>query len=338
MRIFKRPGSPNYQYDFTWNGQRYRSSTRETEKRKAELVAYGILQKIKDSPSGGGAWKITDVLGTYWEEHGQYQDSADFIWNKIENFDRLMDTKLPIEDLNGPLIMDYRASRRGEGVGGVTINRDLAILKAACKHVRLIHKVQIPGLEWKALKYKESEERVRFLSRDEFVRCMAHDDQDMAFAVFAAISTGLRKTAQLKIQMHQIDLKGRTITIPKGKGRKPQIVKISTQLMEMMLPHMAGSPTDYLFNRTNFRRRWESFRTDCDLVDFRWHDLRHTFGSWARQAGADLADIKEAMNHSDISVTMRYAHIDPDEHVTAFDRTANTIMAHSTAQSNRKKA
>jgi integrase len=63
-----------------------------------------------------------------------------------------------------------------------------------------------------------------------------------------------------------------------------------------------------------------------DVEDFRFHDLRHTFASWARQAGADIADICEALGHASISMTMRYAHIKPDEHLTAFDRVSDSLM------------
>ena len=42
----------------------------------------------------------------------------------------------------------------------------------------------------------------------------------------------------------------------------------------------------------------------------------------ARMAGADIVDIKEALHHSDVSMTMRYSHVTPDSHRTAFDAVA----------------
>ena len=83
---------------------------------------------------------------------------------------------------------------------------------------------------------------------------------------------------------------------------------------------------------TNFRSRWQRAVKAAELVDFRFHDLRHTFASWARMAGADLADICEALGHSDISVTMRHAHIEPIEHRTAFDRFSEGVWAQSETQ------
>ena len=50
------------------------------------------------------------------------------------------------------------------------------------------------------------------------------------------------------------------------------------------------------------------------LVDFRFHDLRHTFASWAVQRGATLQEVKDLLGHSSLAMVMRYAHLSP-EHV-----------------------
>jgi integrase len=84
-----------------------------------------------------------------------------------------------------------------------------------------------------------------------------------------------------------------------------------------------------VFDTTNFEKRWRAATKAAGLIDFRFHDLRHTFASWARQSGADIADVKDALGHSDISMTMRYAHIRPDAENTAFDKVSAALAAHS---------
>jgi len=44
---------------------------------------------------------------------------------------------------------------------------------------------------------------------------------------------------------------------------------------------------------------------------FRFHDLRHTFGAYAAQAGVDLEVIAAAMGHTSTTVTKLYAHLSP---------------------------
>jgi integrase len=48
------------------------------------------------------------------------------------------------------------------------------------------------------------------------------------------------------------------------------------------------------------------------LRRFRFHDLRHTFGSLLIQDGASLAYVKEQMGHSSIQITVdTYGHLIP---------------------------
>ncbi len=52
-------------------------------------------------------------------------------------------------------------------------------------------------------------------------------------------------------------------------------------------------------------------------VRFRFHDLRHTFGSRLGMAGFDLKTIMEIMGHKTTKVAMRYQHPSPDHKLKA---------------------
>jgi hypothetical protein len=57
------------------------------------------------------------------------------------------------------------------------------------------------------------------------------------------------------------------------------------------------------------------------LRRFRFHDLRHTFGSLLIQRGASLTYVKEQMGHSSIQVTVdTYGHLIPGANVNWVDR------------------
>jgi integrase len=69
-------------------------------------------------------------------------------------------------------------------------------------------------------------------------------------------------------------------------------------------------------------------------MDFRWHDLRHTWASWHVQAGTPLHILQELGGWESPEMVRRYAHLAP-EHLAAHaeritgGHTAGTNLAQS---------
>jgi integrase len=68
------------------------------------------------------------------------------------------------------------------------------------------------------------------------------------------------------------------------------------------------------------RGRFKHAAKRAGLVDFKWHDLRHTFASWLVMAGVDLRTVVERMGHQTAQMTVRYAHLAPEHSASAVDR------------------
>lgn len=61
------------------------------------------------------------------------------------------------------------------------------------------------------------------------------------------------------------------------------------------------------------------------LEDFRFHDLRHTFASWAVQRGATLPELQDLLGHASFAMVRRYIHLAPENLRTAVARLEDVL-------------
>ena len=47
------------------------------------------------------------------------------------------------------------------------------------------------------------------------------------------------------------------------------------------------------------------------ILDFKFHDLRHTAASWMRMGGADMHTVAELLGHKTLTMARRYQHLSP---------------------------
>ncbi|PHV20936.1 hypothetical protein CSQ92_16245 [Janthinobacterium sp. BJB446] len=53
---------------------------------------------------------------------------------------------------------------------------------------------------------------------------------------------------------------------------------------------------------------WYKALKRCDIEEFRWHDLRHTWTSWHLQRGTPLHALQELGGWKSAQMVRRYAH------------------------------
>jgi len=81
-----------------------------------------------------------------------------------------------------------------------------------------------------------------------------------------------------------------------------------------------------------FPRYMQPALKKAGLRRFRFHDLRHSFGSLLIQDGASLAYVKEQMGHSSIQITVDvYGHLIPGANIAWVDRLVAETTQHQSA-------
>jgi integrase len=336
MRIYTREGSPFLWFSATVKGRRLRRSTGETTRRAAELAAHRIIAGETERPEQhGDQWRLRDVIGVYWQDKGRHLKSEDATFRYFERFMAIMGKDTPIMSVNERTLVAFAAKLRGQServISAVTINRHFSMLRAAMRYANRVYKADIPSIDWTTIRAREREPRVRYASAPDLAELLAVAHPRIRPIIVAAVSLGLRKSNLLNLRWHQVDLHGRTITVPHTKGHKPLVLRIAAPLLAALSTMPQRRPESRVFDIRNFRRLWVAAKVDAMMEDFRFHDMRHTFATHALMNGASLAELQRALGHSDIKTTMRYAHVEADAVASVFDRAGEVVNSTKLSQ------
>ncbi len=279
------------------------------------------------------------MTGVYWQDKGRHLKSEDATFRYFERFMAIMGKDTPVMSINERTLVAFAAKLRGQServISAVTINRHFSMLRAAFRYANRVYKADIPSIDWTTIRARENEPRVRYASAPDLATLLAAADTRIRPIIIAAVSLGLRKGNILNMRWHQVDMQGRTITVPRTKGHKPLVLRIAAPLLAALSTMPQRRPESRVFDIRNFRRLWIAARTGCNMQDFRFHDLRHSFATHALMNGASLAELQRALGHSDIKTTMRYAHVEADAIDSVFDKAGiavtQTILSQKRAQ------
>lgn len=192
---------------------------------------------------------------------------------------------------------------------GATINRKLAALSVMLKTAYKYGKIdRLPMLE----RQREAKAHPRFLTTEQVEHLVATANKlgwdKLADAITIATNTGLRQSELLSLTPKALDENTREIVLLDTKNGKPHRVPVPNKAWEAVERRVpVGLTKDELIYQ------WRKLADICGVVS-RWHDLRHTYGSWLVQRGVPIETVSRLMNHSSITVTMRYAYLAPSNY------------------------
>lgn len=221
-----------------------------------------------------------------------------------------------LQQIDRTVIDQIKYVREREASTG-TANRYLALVRAILR--RACHEWEWMERVPKFNLFKENEGRVRSLSREEFDRLKAQLPEHLAEMATFAVATGLRSANVKGLEWSCVDLERAHawVQASEHKNRKPHSVPLTEMALQVLRRQVGKHPTRVFTYKGKpvgqlNTKAWSAALKRAGIEDFRWHDLRHTFATWHRQAGTPTHELQSLGGWKTPAMVDRYAHLAPE--------------------------
>jgi integrase len=274
--------------------------------------------------------------------------SADYTLARLKRcFGKWKHKELP--EITTEFVEDWKVARLKEGLAPATVLRDVAalsgVLSRAVKMGKLegnpVRNVDKPRIDRRpkvrymstaeegrlraALTVRDEEAIAARKSGNEWRRERGRDmlpapkrfSDHLTPAVLLSINTGLRRGELLALTWADIDLQEKMLTVrgASAKTGDTRYVPLNDEAVTLLKDWQEHSAEiDRVFSvTTSFKTAWGALLERAGISQFRWHDLRHHFASRLVQAGVPLNTVRELLGHGSLAMTLRYAHLAPNQ-------------------------
>ena len=330
MNLYKRAGSPYYQYRFTVDGKEYRGSTKRKDKANANRVMTAEYNKVLDVRQHGEKPEITlreACSLTVESVEGRTRQSYQYCMNKLLGLTEAFEGRWalaperPLSSLTDDDLHDHRIARQEEGMKPNTINVELRFLKRVNNLCRKRYRAN-PDLD--------------FQMQKGFVKCRSLSDSEEA-AVIAyclekeaeysegawqkahdlfiyLIDTGVRLGEALAVEWPDIDLSQREIDNYNFKTGQSVFVPISDRVHDMLCKRQDQDRPFQSMDKAikNLREAIAAMCPSSSRVlkekgKATIHSCRDTYATRMLNKGMRLEEVSHLLGHSTVQQTQKYA-------------------------------
>jgi integrase len=228
----------------------------------------------------------------------------------------------PLDRIGNLDVENFKAKMMKTKLSEDSINHFLSTLSTCLK----------TAVEWDIIKSIPRIKRLRvtpnkfdYLSEEEAEQILAQADGQIKEMIFFCLKTGVRFGELIALDWNDIDFQEKQITVRRSivrgimgstKSNKIRYIPLISSVSDMLIKRVKSHGFVFTRHKTHFTQHYSCKKLyqaarKAGLRKIGWHKLRHTFASHLAQNGVAIQAIKELLGHSDITTTMRYAHLSP---------------------------
>lgn len=290
---------------------------------KGEAAAFEkfTMREVEDKPWLGDKpdhRRLSAILDLWFNLHGKSLKSGSHTYQRMTHI---------IKALNDPIASQltqrdfahYRANRVGKGRGREndemaisSNNGDLAWLKSIFNKLIALNEWALPNPVEGVNPIAKSESELTFLREEQILRLFEtiksswiHNELRLIYKICLATGARINEAVLLKGE-HVYDCK---ITFVNTKGKRNRTIPISQELFEEINSQGIGRIFTCGYGVAH---KWITKALPELPKGQATHVLRHTFATDFMRKGGNILDLKQALGHSKIELTMIYAHFSPN--------------------------
>lgn len=330
MSLYKRKDSSAWWVKITIAGRKVQRSTGTEDKIQAQEFHDKLKAQLWEQERLGvkaqHSWREAVVrwLNETADKATHSEDKSKLRWLH-KYLDELM-----LVEINLDVIDTIRVAKLKEA-SKATTNRYLALVRSILIRAR-------DEWEWidKAPKirlFKETNNRERSLTHVEAKLLLSELPEHQHETVLFALATGLRQSNVVKLEWSQVNLElcHAWVKGNESKNRKPIAIPLNDIAIAVLRRQQGKHPTRvFTYEGKPFKaantRAWGLALKRAGIDNFRWHDLRHTWATWQRQAGTPTHELQRLGGWKTSAMVERYAHLAPNQLAHAASR-LNSMFA-----------
>lgn len=170
--------------------------------------------------------------------------------------------------------------------------------------------------------------------RKERRKTLYQDLRELAFTdhlkpmILISLNTGMRRGELFGLTWPMVNFQRKTITVggDTAKTSETRHIPMNAEVFNTLKAWKEqGAESAFVFpgleggRMEDVKSAWLKLLKEGCIVGFRWHDMRHDFASRLVMAGVPLNTVRDLLGHTDIKMTLRYAHLAPDVKAAAVE-------------------
>ncbi|PSF12407.1 phage integrase [Marinobacter shengliensis] len=251
---------------------------------------------------------LKDLIQQWYDSHGHTLKDGASRKKKLDDIAQRLRNPRATSFTVSEFAMYRRLRMENDGVGKNTLNHEHTYLSAVFNELIRQGEWSYPNPLKNLRKFKLDEHELTFLTQEQISRlleeCKASSNPSLYHVTRLALATGARWSEAEGVT--RSNFTPYRVTYNYTKSGKSRSVPLSEKLYKELIEEVP-----FVSCSAAFRKAIERAKIDLPRGQLT-HVCRHTFASHFVMKGGDILTLQKILGHSDIKLTMRYAHLSPD--------------------------